>query len=322
MAQSNHLANVAIVGATGRIGGYFAEALVKTGKHFVTAITREGSKGKLPEGVQAAPVNYDDEASLVAAFKGHSFVAITLSVSAPPELHGKIVQAAAKAGVPYIMPNAYGADIFNTALMEGSPLGAAYKENYDQITRAGASFVGMCCGFWYEWSLALGEPWFGFNIKDRTVTFFDDGKVKINVSTWQRCGEALAAFLSLPASGASPSVADWKNNALYFDSFKVSQRDMLDSLHRVLGTTDKDWTITNEATDVRLKRGWDALKGGDMSGFATVLYTRNFFPDAVGDYETKRGLINDKLGFPKEDLDTATKRTVEMVESGWNPFAG
>ena len=30
---------------------------------------------------------------------------------------------------------------------------------------------------------------------------------------------------------------------------------------------------------------------------------------------------NDALGLPHEDLDEATKRTVEMVESGWKPFA-
>jgi len=27
------------------------------------------------------------------------------------------------------------------------------------------------------------------------------------------------------------------------------------------------------------------------------------------------------LGLKREDLDECTKRTVEMVESGWNPFA-
>lgn len=29
---------------------------------------------------------------------------------------------------------------------------------------------------------------------------------------------------------------------------------------------------------------------------------------------------NDILGLPKEDLDEATKRTVDMVESGWDPL--
>ena len=87
------------------------------------------------------------------------------------------------------------------------------------------------------------------------MTFYDDGKTQIDVSTWDQCGRAIAGLLSLPESGTSPCVADWKNKPLYINSFKVSQRDMLDSLHRVLGNTDKDWTIDYEPTDQRYKRG-------------------------------------------------------------------
>jgi len=93
--------------------------------------------------------------------------------------------------------------------------------------------------------LTLGEPWFGFDIKNKKVTFFDAGKTRVNVSTWRQCGRALAA---LPESGASPALSQWKNKPFYFASFMVSQRDMLDSIHRVTGPTDKDWEIAYEPT--------------------------------------------------------------------------
>ena len=51
------------------------------------------------------------------------------------------------------------------------------------------------------------------------------------------------------------------------------------------------------------------------------MYARCFYPDDSGDFETSHGLDNKALGLQNEDLDAATKRTVEMVESGWNPFA-
>ena len=321
MAES-HITNVAIVGATGRIGKAFADALLATGKHTVTVLTRPSSTAAVPEGAKTVKVDYDDEEGMVAALKGQQFLAITLGVMAPEDLHGKIVKYAAKAGVPYIMPNAYGMDKANPRLLTESPfpLAQSYVYRASEVKDAGCSSVMLCCGFWYEWSLALFEPWFGFTIKDRKVTFYDDGNTKINTSTWDQCGRALAAFLSLPVSGATPCVEDWKDGCLHIDSFLVSQRDMLDSLHRVLGTTDADWTITYEPVKERYERGMKALQAGDRMGLPTAMYARIFFPNGDGNYGEMHGLANETLGLPKESLDEATKRTVEMVESGWMPF--
>ena len=282
---------------------------------------RADSQGTLPAGVKIAQVDYDDDASLISAFQGQQFLVITLSVFAPPQTHSKLVKAAAQAGVPYIMPNLYGFDPTNKSLIEDNPLGATYLQYCAELESLGAPYIAMACGFWYEWSLALGEPWFGFDIKDRRVTFFDDGNTRINVSTWQQCGRALAALLSLPESGASPAISQWKNKPLYIASFRVSQRDMLDSLHRVIGTTDKDWDITYEPTAQRYKNGMDELQKGIRTGLAKAMYSRNFFQNGDGDFESSKGLANDLIGLPKDNLDEATKRVVEMVESGWNPFA-
>lgn len=309
--------------ASGRLGKHFAEELLKTGKHEITAVTRADSKGTLPTGVKIAQVNYDDDDqnSLVSALQGQQFLVITLSVRAPRDLHSKIVKSAAKAGVPYIMPNAYGFDILNKKLGEEDLYGATSLQRCQEIEDLGVSYIAMVCGFWYEWSLALGEQWFGFDIKNKKVTFFDDGKTVINTSTWNQCGRALAALLSLPENEGSPAVAQWKNKPFYIASFRLSQRDMLDSIHRVTGTTDKDWEITHEPSAQRKKDGLEEMKNGIQTGFAKAMYSRIFFPTGDGDFESSRGLDNELIGLPKEDLDEATKRAVEMVESGWNPFA-
>lgn len=284
-------------------------------------MTRAESKGKLPDGVKAALVDFDNDDSLVSALKGQQFLVITLGVRAPADLHSRIVKAAAKAGVKYILPNAYGGDFLNESLAKNELYGDEARKKCEEIEQEGLSWIAMACGFWYEWSLALGEPWFGFDIKKRTVTFFDDGTTVINSSTWEQCGRALASLLSLPEFGASPSLADWKNKIVYFSSFRVSQRDMLDSLHRVLGTTDKDWEITKQPSDERYKAGIETMQKGDIRGYARAMYSRAFFPSGDGDYETKRGgLDNAKLGLSSESVDVSTKRAVDMVESGWSPF--
>ena len=299
----------------------FAEELLKTGKHMITAITRADSKSSPPAGVQVAKVNYDDDGeSLVAALQGQQFLVITLSAMAAPDTHGKIVKAAAKAGVPYIMPNVYGGDKENKKLNEENLVGVLGLQRCAEVEDAGASYIAMICGFWYEWSLSLGEAFYGFDLRNRKATFFDDGKTLINTSTWPQCGRALAALLSLPINDASPSVSQWKNKALYISSFKVSQRDMLDSIHRVTGTTDKDWEISYEPSEKRYEEGKAAMMKGDRMGFAKALYSRSFYPNGDGEFESKRGLANEALGLPKEDLDEATKSALKLVESGWNPF--
>ena len=285
-------------------------------------MTRAESKATLPTGVKRAEVNYDDDgSSFVSALEGQQFLAITLPARAPPEAHTKIVKAAVKAGVPYIMPNTYGFDILNESLAKDDLYGKAAVQRCTEVESLGSSYIAMCCDFWYEWSLAIGEQWFGFDFKKRTVTFFDDGNTKINASTWAQCGRAFAALLSLPESGSSLSLSEWKNKPFYLASFRISQRDMLDSIHRVTGTTDKDWGISHEPTAKRYKDGLDEMKRGQLTGFAKAMYSRAFFPNGDGDFESSRGLANDLIGLPKDDLDEATRRAVDMVESGWNPFA-
>ena len=44
------------------------------------------------------------------------------------------------------------------------------------------------------------------------------------------------------------------------------------------------------------------------------MYTRVFYPDGGGDFEASRGLQNDVLGLPKEDLDEFTKIAVQMPQ--------
>lgn len=295
---------------------------MQNNKHTITALTRVDSKSPVPAGVKAVSVDYDDEASVVAALKGQQFLIITLGARVPEEVHGKIVAAAGKAGVPYVMPNSYGFPIDESNVQPEDNFANLIVARLNSVRDTKVSTpVPLSCGYWYEWSLALGDFWFGINIKDRRVTFFDDGKRVITVSTWDQCGRAIAGLLALPESGPSPCVADYKNKNVLVNSFRVSQRDMLDSVNRVLGTTDADWAISYETTAKRIADGTEELKNGVFTGFAKIIYARVFSPgNPNSDFASER-TDNEVLGLPKEDLDEATKRAVDMVKSGWTPFA-
>lgn len=272
-------------------------------------------------------MSYDDEDALVSALKGQQFLIITLSVTAAHDTQSKFIQAAARAGVPYVMPNSYGWDVLNEGFAADIPLsGGSFKLVRTEIEAAGvSSWIALVCGFWYEFSLVNGEPWFGFDFKEKKVTFFDNGETKINVSTWEQCGRAVARLLSLKElpddeNDKEPALSNWRNKPVYIDSFEVSQRDMYESWKRITGDTDEDWTRATEPVTERYARGLELLKKGDRSGLALAMYSRVFYPNGDGNHGQRYGLVNDLLGLPKEDLDARTVVAKDLLDRGYSYF--
>ena len=298
--------------------------MLKTGKHLLTAIARPGSTNTLPEGIRVARIDYsaDDNTALVEALQGQQALIITMAVSAPSDTVSKLVRAAAEAGVPYVMPNWFGHDAANDSLCSDSMLRTSRDSICSEIKSLGvSSYIQLVCNFWYEFSLGGGPDRFGFDFKRRSLIWFDDGNVPINVSTWPQCGRAVASLLSLKElpndeTDDAPTLSQFRNNAAYISSFRLTQCDMFESVKRVTKTTDVDWIITRDSAEQRWKDGLAAVKQGDFSAFPRMLYSRMFFPNGDGDYESRRGLDNDLLGLPAEDLDEWTAIAIRMGENG------
>ena len=133
----------------------------------------------------------------------------------------------------------------------------------------------------------------------------------------------MAALLSLPItpedSNKKGCLENFKNMVVYVNSFTVSQKDMLESALRVTGTREDNWTITKETAQERHTSGVKGIQGGNPKriDFAKMMYTRVFYPDGCGDFESK-GTLNGLLGLPKEDIDNATRDAFERSKtSDW-----
>lgn len=264
-----------------------------------------------------APVDYNDEATIVAALKGQQFLVITMAPTAPRDTHSKLVQAAAKAGVPYIMPNNFSGDIEDVKFGEDIMLGPIAKAQREEIESLGMQWITVCCGFWYDYSLAGGEARFGFDFDKRSLTLYDDGNTKNSTSTLSQVGLAISKVLSLKKfpddeNDKSLTFSTFLGKGIYLKSFVVSQNDMFESVKRVTGTTDSDWTITREDTKKRYEDGLALVKKGNMAGFGKLLYARGFFPGEANDLSAKAQ--NELLGLPEESLDDATKVGIDLVK--------
>ena len=295
-----------------------AESLLKTGKHTVTAITRAESESKLPEGVEVKKVDYSNQSSIVDALRGQDALVITMGVMAPPDQQSKLIEAAADANVPWILPNDWSPDTANEGLVKDVFIFQHGQKTRDLIEKLGkSSYISVATGFWYEWSLAM-TPGYGFDFENRTVTLFDDGEPKINTSTWPQVGRAVASLLSLPihpeGQDKDRCLDRFRNKMVYVSSYLVSQKDMLDSVLRVTQTSIDDWKVTKEPTKERYTGGVEAMQKGDRTGFAKMMYTRVFYPDDSGNFEKTKGTVNDVLGLPKEDIDEATKAAIQRAK--------
>jgi hypothetical protein len=250
------------------------DELLKTGKHTVTAITRMESTSKVPDGVQIAKVDYADHESLVKAFRGHDALIITLSTAAPHDQEMALIRAAAEAGVQFVTSNEWGPDTAHPGLMKDVGLFGAKDVTRKAIEKLGTiSYISLACGFWYEWSLAI-ENAYGFDLVNKSVTFFDDGKTRTSTSTWPQVGRAVAALMSLPIKSEGDSEAcldNLRNKMVYIKSFTVSQQDMLESVLRVTGGKKEDWTIKHQPSSERYAAGVKTLIGGDRTGFIHMM---------------------------------------------------
>jgi hypothetical protein len=274
----------------------------------------------MPAGVEVKKVNYNDPSSLVEALKGQEVLIITMAVTAPKEQQTKLIEAAAAANVPWVLPNEFGGDPTALEMQKDNMLGEGKTKYREHIEKLGkSSWIGIVCNYWYEYSLSGGSVLYGFDFKDRTVTFYDDGNTRINTSTWPQTGRSVANLLSLKvlpddASDKSACLNDFRNKFVYVSSFNVSQKDMLDSVMRVTGTSLKDWKVSYEPVKERYKAGVEEFRSGSRIGFGKLLYARSFYPDKCGNYEERKGLHNDLLGLPKEDMDEYTKIAVQRAE--------
>jgi len=272
--------------------------------------------------VKSIPVDYANKESLIAALRGQDALIITLAPTAPPAIHSALVDAAAAAAVPWILPNEWGPDTtgtIDTGLSTDVPSFAHSPVRRAHIASLGvSSYVSISTGFWYELSLAIPIG-FGFDFASRTATFYDDGKTQMSLSSMPQVGRAVTALLSLPVDkeeGKGTSISDFRNQQIYVASFTTSQAEIFESVLRVTGDKREDWKIEHVTSRERFEQGVKVLKQGERLGFVRMLYARTLFPvPGVANSEKTHGLSNEAIGLQKEDMDEATTRAIERTQS-------
>jgi len=255
-----------------------------------------------------------------------------MSVRAPPDQEAKLVEAAAAAKVPWILPNEFADDGSDEQLNKDNMYGLGKVATRELIKKLGvSSYVAVATNFWYEYSVSA-PGCFGVDIEHKTMTFFDEGKVRVRTTTWPMTGESIARILSLkvlPEDDGDKDVtlSSYKNKVAYVSSFVWDQHELFESVKRVTKTKDSDWKIQS----VPVKKFWEENRNKLFSlqhepfspmartAFGLMIYSRCFFPDVKTPGADDAVWVEErkKLGLPEEDLDEFTGVAVKMVEEGY-----
>lgn len=304
--ENKQLRKVTLVGATGNIGKAITEGLLAAG-HQVTVITRPDSTAALPSTATVHRADYIDEASLADMLKGQEVLITALSFFAY-EAQRPLFRAAAKAGVPWIVPCEFGSDP-HAPLNEHINLMNA-KATYRALVEdlGTSSWLGVVNNPWFDYMMRAPGG-LGVDLRTRTATLYDGhGGAKAVLTTMRRVGQSLAAVLALP----EPELAQYRNGWVFFGSFRATQRDIWESAMRATGTAEGDWAVETPSSAEVIKQCKEAMASGARM-VPALLVALTFAEGMGGDYQDK--VVDYKrLGLePDESLDEAVKELVNGI---------
>ncbi|KAL6404538.1 isoflavone reductase [Ilyonectria robusta] len=290
--------NVSIVGASGNLGALVLPELLKTGLN-VTAVTRETSSAKFPEGTKVAKSDFG-LSSLTEVFKGQDAVISMLPILALGDQR-IIIEAAIAAGVKRFIPSEYGSDstapvITAIPFLEDKKKNLEYLKAKEEVISWTALFTGPF--FDWEWFASFT----GANLATKTVTLVDGGTTRFTTSNVAQISRSLIAILS-----HAPETA---NKLVYVESFTTTQLEILAAVEKATG--DKWKVVKKRSEDIRAE-GFKAMREGKMmEGGASVIVAAVLGKEALEDHShVEGGIWNDRLGLPKQSVEEEVKRILQ-----------
>ncbi|KAJ5341705.1 hypothetical protein N7541_010829 [Penicillium brevicompactum] len=288
---------ITLVGASGTLGSQVLSALLDTGIHHVSVIARPTTSRIFNEKVTVHRVDLDDVVSLTRCLKGQDVLIMTLN----PENYGKqipLAQAAAAAGVQYVVPTEFGSDPTHENLNRSIFLAEMQRPFRSLIEELGvSSWIGIVNGLFFDFNIRNG--FWGLDIRNRKVRLFDDGQVKISTSTVSWVGTSLARFFSMPED----FVQKHRNNWIFFSSFLVSQRDVLESAQRATGSSEGDWQIVHVDAKLSAQKAKKSMEEGNQMAVFSLLFALTF-QEGFGSDFSHRLIDYQALGITPPSLDT------------------
>lgn len=146
--------------ATGNLGSFILSALLAKNQFNITAITRSSTTTPLPShpSLRICRGSYDDLDFLSSSLAEQEVLIIVLAFMAPADLQTRLVDAAAKAGIKWILPTEFGSDNANPKMLDAVPMNAAKTPVREKIESLGSKWVGIATNPWFAFVRIFLSP--------------------------------------------------------------------------------------------------------------------------------------------------------------------
>jgi uncharacterized protein YbjT (DUF2867 family) len=139
--------------ATGNLGSIILSSLLSKNRFSITAITRESSNTSLPThpSLHVHHGSYDDMEFMSSALANNDILIIALGFMTSIETQFKILGAAAKAGIKWIIPTEFGSDNANPKMRDTVAMNAAKTPIREKIESLGMKWIGVATNPWFDY---------------------------------------------------------------------------------------------------------------------------------------------------------------------------
>jgi hypothetical protein len=223
-----------------------------------------------------------------------------------------LIEAAAEAGVRWVLPTEFGSDIYSRIATD-FPMTGLKKKYRTLIEEKGMNWVAIVNNPWFDWSMK-NNMW-SVDALNKKATLYNVGDAKFNTTTLGQVGRGVAALLSL----SDEKLDTFKNCPLYLRSFLINQRDILDSAIYATGTKESDWEIKTQEPEEAIKASREAVAAGNPMAFVGEFYTAHMQEGRGGNYEEKAAKDAEVLGLKEENLVDVMKVIVQELGATGQP---
>lgn len=147
-----HVTKVVVFGGSGHLGSHIVKQLLASPHGFeISVATRSESTTSYDERIKVYKGDYEDVQFLELATANQDVVIICLAFWAHPDVQSKIITAAIKNDVKYIMPQEFGNLNSDPAIEASHPINANKRRYREEIEAQGGQWGAVANGFWADY---------------------------------------------------------------------------------------------------------------------------------------------------------------------------
>jgi len=251
--------NVALVGASGRLGTFILEKVIASNNFNVQVVKRTGSSSAYAAGIKVVEADFTNVESLKAAFEGRDAVVSIVGDAGVPSQR-VMVDAAIAAGVKRFLPSNFGSNMANPNSRK-LPVFAQKVMVEDYIVEKAKTseltysfiYVGGFTDFALQKKVIM-------DFSKYTPTIFNGGNTQFSTTSMPTVGDAVVGVLTHPA--------ETRNRSVYVSEMVLSQNQLLSVAKQI--APSKPWSPVNVDLDVVVAGAKERLAQGQHD-LATII---------------------------------------------------